>query len=1321
MYKKTNNRSGVTLLIVLAMMVMFAMLVATFMVIVSHNRRTAEFYARIRVEGTSGIPASGTAFMGAAVRHQDDLDDAFQILMVGSLRPDGLDNIVGPHSILENLYGHSPTGDGIPFSGPFSGTPTALFTQDASGKPYALRPNILAPKDDGVQEYKGHLENNDIRMNPDYTAPDFMTMFLAWNDVKDDMPERIIPSFHRPQLVKYWRDRDTSPGNPLPDLTELRKYVLRPLPIDHPDFTGSNPAASTANLQRFLTNGPWDVDNDGNGTADGIWLDLGLSARRDATGKWYKPLVSILVIDMEGRININTLDNLVKTSSSPSGPSGMGLGAAELSSALVPEDILTERYGGDEQPGGAGADELYLLRHHGINFAAYHQGGVRADWFGTTLIDFDYLGNRLLPQALPPAQLIPAIPYLMNPYTNNDGDNPFTTEDLESLARSVIDGDYHRLPRRLRGLLGGGFDPTTFDTPQRRYNLATRGSDIPVARPLYEHIQHHFGGDAHAVWMLLPEEIRQGEKVNLNRLTLSPNWNIHWNENAAPAEKNLLLLEKSRFAQEIFYLLRVLFPAKTGEDLERLAQWSVNLVDFIDPDDVMTPFIFKTDGTPFDNAGLTNALLAGTLTAGDLSGVGCTLIWGFEKPEVVITETLAFHNRAVTLEDNEVSPGVFGPPIPVQKDRPQGSLFVKLYRQGNDQRSYSASSLVNPVTNTLDLSKRTANDDYVWRLAVGKATKTAAGQFAWDDGDNSKNALYQLLTPDSNVGKHPQFYQWSSGDFDGHYRPDLGFPERFIWFGNDFPEHASMDADAMQQRSFINVEGDVLLPFDTSLVVAPWKNDTPPPMAGVSVKLPANTMIAAHKTEPSILLNASEPLDAYQGRSFDTPPWDDGNNDTIHSQRGTLPCYKTICLQRLADPHRPHHPIGNPYITVDWSMIDLHVFNSEDNNEDDPNKERLPHSESPRFSSRQWTHETASGFFNIWDRTLDDLADSEAGLSSAGTAGTPNHTLNALNGAGFSKPVLHFPWNDAPLMNTGELMLVPTTTPGRFGVEFHDHGQDEPFFGDTSKPPRYSYHNGNFTFPLYLDWGGDSDLLSLFDCVRVPSRFAGTIQDWTNDSIPRPIYTMREPGKFNLNTITKEGWETLRNGRSGFPSYEQFRIYRQWSGTLGNPDFPSEYRPLRSPAATQWVPPLDSSDTLAGEPVSATLFDWELIDDGASNPYTVLENLMRLSDVTTTRSNVFAIWITVGYFEVEPFDDLNELEAENPTLRNQLSHITDQAMFKAVYPDGCILGKELGLDTGTVRRYRTFYLIDRSVPVGDFRRGDAPDFKDVIIKRTPLE
>ncbi|MDR0521906.1 MAG: hypothetical protein LBH00_08670, partial [Planctomycetaceae bacterium] len=69
----TPVRQGVTLLLVLTLMSVFAMLIITFMIIASHARRTAQLTAQHLL-----VPSA------AAVGDRFDLDDALAVLLFGS-------------------------------------------------------------------------------------------------------------------------------------------------------------------------------------------------------------------------------------------------------------------------------------------------------------------------------------------------------------------------------------------------------------------------------------------------------------------------------------------------------------------------------------------------------------------------------------------------------------------------------------------------------------------------------------------------------------------------------------------------------------------------------------------------------------------------------------------------------------------------------------------------------------------------------------------------------------------------------------------------------------------------------------------------------------------------------------------------------------------------------------------------------------------------------------------------------------------------------------------------------------------------------------
>jgi hypothetical protein len=81
----------------------------------------------------------------------------------------------------------------------------------------------------------------------------------------------------------------------------------------------------------------FDVDNDGDGQTDSVWLDLGYPARKDSDGKLFKPLFSFMVLGLNGRIPLNTAGNLADSSDPLAGP----LHAAHLGNSVSEIDPPT--------------------------------------------------------------------------------------------------------------------------------------------------------------------------------------------------------------------------------------------------------------------------------------------------------------------------------------------------------------------------------------------------------------------------------------------------------------------------------------------------------------------------------------------------------------------------------------------------------------------------------------------------------------------------------------------------------------------------------------------------------------------------------------------------------------------------------------------------------------------------------------------------------------------------------------------------------------------------------------------------------------------
>jgi hypothetical protein len=97
-----------------------------------------------------------------------------------------------------------------------------------------------------------------------------------------------------------------------------------------------------------------------------------------------------------------------------------------------------------------------------------------------------------------------------------------------------------------------------------------------------------------------------------------------------------------------------------------------------------------------------------------------------------------------------------------------------------------------------------------------------------------------------------------------------------------------------------------------------------------------------------------------------------------------------------------------------------------------------------------------------------------------------------------------------------------------------------------------------------------------------------------------------------------------------------------------------------------------------------------------NNPYFRYLLHQKLGNVLTARSNVYAIWITIGFFEVERTD----IDEGNP--------------------DGYALKEELGTDTGEIKRHRMFMLVDRSIPVA-FSRGENYNVHRAVVLNRVIE
>ena len=802
--------------------------------------------------------------------------------------------------------------------------------------PLALIPNYTA-----YREVKSLEEISFGGLDESWDAVDYQNVFLAKvpatveNDADIGLGDTesgtylantggITPSFHRPYLLAYIQQHYPKV---LVNPDFRRTFLFRPDREDHPAFTGSNPTYDPLV-------GPWDVDNDGDRIPDSIWMDVGHDPIAGPDGKLYKPLVAPLIIDLDGRRNLNAAGNLEHSKAlansefAPAGnalgladgnniilpaspnPLGLGFGPADIALPTHLQRLLRSRYQGvgetildvdlaatppaqekeqatpgngppvvngpialldsdDDDPvkgqrlPGNVVPNIYFRGDQNL-WVNGQQGsldtgfGSPVDLFGRSLPLLDPTGNMIWANL----GLYDGLddPYEAEPLRRTPNDNLFTFSDLEVLLRF----DDHRTPSRFRdvALTFRQFTthsvhipaPPTLNAGNWRHEIINDADNdsIPDNVPgegLRRSIRQMFAGkffrslatafpgvdrqvleDQTTVLMknqpdLVPRELARGEKVDINQ-ALRPNLPIH-----TPQEYLNIIIEKGRFARDLFHLLMLfteqdfelpssdstLTPEQKRElHVRRLAQWSINVVDFADADSVMT--LFEYDKDPF------NAVpVDGNPFTDDPDGDDVR-IWGCEHPELLLTETLAFHDRRVKdmgvggmrKENGQEKDDDLDQPVP-----PQGSLFVELYcaRGGSPARSGANPRLVSsrgpedmyttPGTvyqPRLNLGQMAGNSP-VWRLAIGERQSL---------GSNAEEGPLKLRnSKPEETSFEPENLSLISSSTPLRLN-------RFIWFANVEPNGV---AGAQVHNTYFNQAGTpgdpVLVSPGTYVVVGP--------------------------------------------------------------------------------------------------------------------------------------------------------------------------------------------------------------------------------------------------------------------------------------------------------------------------------------------------------------------------------------------------------------------------------------------------------------------------------------------------------------------
>ncbi len=926
---------------------------------------------------------------------------------------------------------------------------------------------------------------------------------------------------------------------------------------------------------------------------------------------------------------------------------------------------------------------------------------------------------------------------------------------------------------------------------------------------------------------------------------------------------------RQMYARYLYCLMMMLkdhgynFPIHPAETVNadrytahRLAQWAVNVVDFIDDDHAMTYFEFdyepfrdnNGDGDPWDVDGYLATRPDGTPSTDDNAGYR-GVVWGVERPDLLLTETLAMHEfRTEDLPDDESNRSIPPPGIPYdpnthdndldQRRMPQGSLFLELRNPWHD-RGYDLSALAPQSTNgyryphfqlaiapPLPVNPYNAPD--TGHIDPTMPSFAQAERIVWF----TNRAIYPN-NDDPNLLISDKIYLSDLQPFDNSLPPVQQDFYNKVTYGNGAAAAGGMFNIGPGQYSVIGPRVTTRIGFSGTggtklgaITIRLVDENSPAPPSGpenvtfgVNNQLVSNTDSIGYpnwqgasqriKVPQGIVINHPRPLSISEpgpGEMYYPAPnattqdpddpaiqWPDAYSPAKDTpldpltlrQRGTQKAYRFVYLQRLANPDRPWNPDTNPYITIDFAPIDLHVYNGEIADSapdpDDPGPQPAAGgmvNVGAKAPLQFRTRERNGLSHNIWQQTFTDPGD-RARHNFRHSLGHLNGLIEGI-GSGETQAIFAtngvwdvndgvpaayigdprtpaFPWmhiKNAPLASPMELLHVPASSPSRllleFGVRrgsFTNHYRDRQ--ADNSVGPPYSHLLNFFSSSDAGSAQTRSNFYRLFEFIHVPSKFAGSEQilNPTLFSGGGPghhyhppfnrVSMFRDAGRFNVNTMFDDGglwsaafdqnlgtgvnnhWQHVWQSRQGYAGGGPGSLrlndnsptffanpFRQYGADYDVPipalrqrDLTGAVREKIESTLMRADPQLPTKPLLAAmtsDEVGATApFGYASDDyvDGNRSPYFRFQPLNQASNALTTTSNVYGIWVTVGFFEASP-------------VPRSLD-----------YPDGYTYGQELGADTGDIVRHRAFYIYDRSIPVGFMRGEDLNTEQGVLVRK----
>jgi hypothetical protein len=290
---RQSRRPGIVLLVVMAMLALFATVALSFVFYAEHEATSQGYYS--------------ASFNNARADVHPELLLSYYLSQV-IYDTDNRYSAGRGHALGTNMYGYNPADlNLIPYSG--------LGRQRFDVKYSTLDPNLsmnhgsLWSRNNmmliNYQNFFGQprdperdASGNYVGGNVHWTYPDLNNMFLAAVTGSGDV---IMPSFYRPWMGVNVTDPHDGWGNYM---------FLGPHPSYHTQF--SSPDWDGAGHVRNLEFGPGTLlGARGHANNDSIWMDWGFPVLTAPNGKRFKPLFASLIVDMDGKLNLFVHGNIM--------------------------------------------------------------------------------------------------------------------------------------------------------------------------------------------------------------------------------------------------------------------------------------------------------------------------------------------------------------------------------------------------------------------------------------------------------------------------------------------------------------------------------------------------------------------------------------------------------------------------------------------------------------------------------------------------------------------------------------------------------------------------------------------------------------------------------------------------------------------------------------------------------------------------------------------------------------------------------------------------------------------------------------------------